>query len=167
MTRSFSLRHDLNVSVEGFWRHIFESERFNRALYEERLGFDYKLEHWDASSGLRRARIWPTADVPKPVAAVLGDKLSLLEEGTYDRESGRYEFRAVPSTLSDRVVTRGSVVAEAVDDDRCVRTVEITIEARVFGVGKLIEAFVESTTRDQYNINAEYANEYLAEHGLS
>lgn len=162
MTKTFTMTHTLNASVPEFWERIFASESFNEELYRDELGFQYKLEEWDAETGLRRARVWPTADVPKPVAAVLGDKLSFLEEGVYDAAADRYDFVVIPSAMRDRITTTGIVIAEATDDGRCKRTVTITVEARIFGVGKLVEAHLESTTRDQYDRNAAFANEYLS-----
>ncbi len=161
MATTFEMQHTLNASVQDFWEKIFANEVFNEALYRDELGFDYCLEVWDPDSGTRRARIWPTADVPKPVAAVLGDKLSFVEDGVYDAGASRYDFSVMPSTLRDRVTTTGIVIAEPTEDGRCLRRVTITVEARVFGVGKLIEAHIESTTRDQYDRNAAFANQYL------
>ena len=161
MTARLIFEHVFPISVPEFWEKIFASEDFNKALYEDHLGFRYELQEWNAKTGARRARVWPTADVPKPVAAVLGQRISFVEDGIYDREKGRYDFVVIPSTLADRIQTTGSVFAEKQGENECVRKVEIAIEARVFGIGKAIESFLEKTTRDQYESNAQFARDFL------
>ena len=162
MTVHLSLAHEFPISEAGFWEKIFKNADFNRALYEDHLGFEYKLEEWNKQSGVRRARIWPTADVPKPVAAVLGDRISFLEDGVFDRENARYDFLVIPSTMPDRIKTKGSVQTQSLGDARCVRKVEIAIEARIFGIGKAVESFLKATTKEQYESNARFVLDYLA-----
>ncbi|MEZ4288032.1 MAG: DUF2505 family protein [Polyangiales bacterium] len=162
MTTRFRLEHTLNTDVVGFWRDIFENESFNESVYRNALGFRYELLLWDPGTGTRQAKVWPTADVPKTLASVMGDSIAFVEEGLYDRGAQRYDFTIVPTTLSDRIRTRGSVVAVPIDDSTCKRIVEIEIEVRVLGLGRIAESFLETTTREQYDVNADYANRYLA-----
>jgi hypothetical protein len=162
MTITFVIQHELQASVEQFWSEIFESEEFNRALYVDRLGFRYELELWDPATGHRRARVWVTDGVPKPFAGVLGNKVGFVEEGTYDDEAERYDFRVIPSALSRRIPIKGTVVTAPLSERTCERLVTFEIEVRVLGVGPAIEKFLETRMREQYDVNANFINEYLA-----
>jgi len=162
MTVKFVIQHEFHTSVEQFWTEIFKSEEFNRALYIDHLRCGYELELWNPATGRRRARVWPTNTIPKALARVLGDTISFVEEGTCDDDVHRYDFRVLPSRLPERIRVNGSVVTAPLCDRTCERTVTFEIEARVFGIGHMIESFLETTTREQYDENATFINEYLA-----
>jgi len=161
MSRSCVIRHVLDCSVDEFWKHVFMGEDFNRFFYD-RLGFGYELEAWTPESGFRRAKIWPSADLPAPLRALLGDRISFVEEGTYDAEAGRYAFRAIPSAAAERIEVRGCVTVEPISEHQCERRVEIELDARVPGLGGMIERYLETSTREQYDKNAALIGEYTA-----
>jgi hypothetical protein len=161
MAKTLAIRQLLDCSVRDFWERIFASEDFNRYLYDG-LGFEYELQEWDHESGRRRAKVWPTHQMPRPVARVLGERFSFVEEGIYDASAQRYDFRVVPSTLADRIRATGSVLVEPVSEHQCERRVTLTIGAEVLGLGRLIEAYFLAATREQYAKNAALVNEYLA-----
>ena len=113
MAKHLAIRQLLDCSEREFWDRIFRSEDFNRYLYDG-LGFEYELEAWDAETGYRRARVWPTHQMPRAVARVLGDRFSYIEEGKFDALTRRYDFVVIPSTIADRVRAKGTVTVEAV-----------------------------------------------------
>ena len=161
MAKSLALRQLLDCSEAEFWERIFRSEDFNHYLYEG-LGFEYELQEWDPENGYRRAKVWPGQQMPRALARVLGERFSYVEEGTLDSVAERYEFRVIPSTLQDRINATGVVVVEAVSERQCERRVSVEIGAEVLGLGRLIEAYLLSSTREQYVKNAALVNEYLA-----
>lgn len=161
MPKTLAIRQLLDCSEQDFWTRIFESEDFNRYLYEG-LGFEYELQEWDAESGYRRAKVSPGHQMPRPLRKVLGERFSYVEEGTFDRDAERYEFRVIPSALPDRIRAEGHVVVEPVSPVQCERRVEVRIGADVIGLGKLIEGYLVASTREQYAKNAALVNEYLA-----
>jgi hypothetical protein len=138
MTVKFAIRHELPVSAEQFWAEIFRSEDFNRALYVDHLGCGYELELWDPVTGRRRARVQPNNNLPQALAAVLGDKISFVEDGICDDDAEQYDFRVIPSRLGERIQVRGTVVTRPLSKRTCERTVNLEIEARVFGIGGLV-----------------------------
>lgn len=161
MAKTLVIRQLLDCSEQEFWERIFGSEDFNRYLYEG-LGFEYDLQEWDPNTGYRRAKVSPGHQVPRPVAKVLGERFSYVEEGTFDPRTERYEFRVIPSALPDRIRAEGVVVVEAVSERQCERTVSLEISAQVLGLGRLIEGYIVASTREQYAKNAALVNEYLA-----
>ena len=161
MAKRIAIRQLLDCSEQEFWEQIFRSEDFNRYLYDG-LGFEYELEEWNPESGYRRARVWPTHQMPRPVAKVLGDRFSYTEEGRFDAITRQYDFVVIPSTIPDRIRAKGSVSTEAVSPTQCERRVTLEIGADVLGLGRLIETYFVATTRAQYAKNAALVNDYLA-----
>jgi len=161
MPKSLAIRQVLDCPEEEFWDRIFGSEDFNHYLYEG-LGFKYELQEWNQETGYRRAKIWPTHQMPRAVARVLGSRFSYVEEGTFDAEARRYDFRVISSAVTDRIRARGTVTVEAVSAHQCERRVTLEIGAHVLGLGRLIEAYFVTATREQYAKNAALVNEYLS-----
>ena len=161
MSKTLAIRQLLDCPENEFWAGIFGSEDFNKYLYE-RLGFEYELQEWNPDTGYRRAKIWPTPQMPRAVARALGERFSYVEEGTFDADAERYDFRVITSAVADRIRVRGTVAVEGVSDQQCERRVTLEISADVLGLGRLIEAYFVTTTREQYAKNAALVNEYLA-----
>ena len=161
MSKSLAIRQLLDCPEQEFWDRIFGSEDFNHYLYEG-LGFKYELQEWNQETGYRRAKIWPTHQMPRAVARVLGSRFSYVEEGTFDAEARRYDFRVISSAVTDRIRARGTVTVEAVSAHQCERRVMLEIGADVLGLGRLIEAYFVTATREQYAKNAALVNEYLS-----
>ena len=126
------------------------------------LGFGYELESWDPATSYRRARIRPLTNVPKALTDLLGGEISFVEDGACDEAAGRYDFRIIPSRLQERIAVKGSVETRPLTDRACRRIVTLDIQVRMFGVGGVIESLLEATTREQYDKNAAFINEYLA-----
>ena len=161
MPKTLAIRQLLDCSKPDFWERIFRSEDFNRYLYEG-LGFEYELHDWNPETGYRKAKVWPAHQMPRAVAKVLGERFSYFEEGTFDPLAERYEFRVIPSTLADRIRAHGTVTVAPVSESQCERRVTLQIGADVVGLGRLVEAYLVATTREQYVKNAALVNDYLA-----
>jgi hypothetical protein len=161
MPKNLAIQQLLDCSEKEFWVRIFASEDFNQYLYDG-LGFGYELQEWNPDTGFRRAKIWPSQQMPRAVARVLGDRFSYVEEGTFDAEAGRYDFRIITSAATDRIRSKGAVAVEPVSARQCERRVTLEIAADVPGLGRLIESYLVTTTREQYAKNAALVNEYLA-----
>jgi hypothetical protein len=161
MSKSLVIRQLLDCSEQEFWERIFGSEDFNQYLYEG-LGFEYELQEWNPDTGYRRAKVSPGHQMPRPVAKVLGERFSYVEEGTFDPSSERYEFRVIPSALPDRIRAEGVVVVQGISENQCERKVTVEINANVLGLGRLVETYLVASTREQYVKNAALVNEYLA-----
>ncbi|MBW1831454.1 MAG: hypothetical protein DRH23_02485 [Deltaproteobacteria bacterium] len=161
MPKTLEIRQLLDCTEETFWERIFHNEDFNHYLYDG-LGFKYELQEWNPETGYRRAKLWPMQQMPRAVASVLGERFSYIEEGTFDAEAERYDFRVITSAVADRIRVRGTVTVEAVPPNQCERRVALEIGADVLGLGRLIEAYFVAMTREEYAKNAALVNEYLA-----
>jgi hypothetical protein len=108
-------------------------------------------------------RTEPKADAPAAVRKVLGDSLSYVEEGVLDPKTGRYKYTITPSKLANKVSIKGELWVEPRGEKRCERIVDVSISVDVFGVGRLIENFVEKTTRDSYDKASDWTRKWLRE----
>jgi hypothetical protein len=161
----FTIRHTFDVDPETFWTKTFKSAEFNKELYLKGLefkGYDILEDKVDGDGKLhRRVRTEPKADAPAAVRKVLGDSLSYVEEGVLDPTTNRYKYKITPSKLANKVSIKGELWVEPRGDKRCERIVDVSIDVDVFGVGRIIESFVEKTTRDSYDKATDYTRTYL------
>ena len=138
--KKFTLRHEINCSVEHFWKVFFDKE-FNTSLYLNELRFpQFEITEQIEKDGkvTRRVRGTPKMNVPKAVAKLLGDGFSYDEEGNFDPDKGLWTWKLLPNSLKGKLNTSGSVRVERISDDKCCRVAAIECEAKVFGVGGLI-----------------------------
>ena len=166
----FSLRHTFDCDVDTFWKEIFRNRDFNLDLYLNKLQFDtydVENEHEDDQGRFhRRVKITPRAKAPAMIQKALGEKFSYTEDGVWEPSDGKYHFRIIPSTMSEKSTIQGTLWAEPESDGKCVRCCEMEITVRVFGVGKVIESFVEKTTRDSYEVAATETQRWLRDKGM-
>jgi hypothetical protein len=139
----------LPCTPEIFWA-TFLNESYLKALYLDELGYRAfaVIEIGETS---RKLRIVPKMKLPAPVAKLIGDSFAFEDHGTLDRAKGESTWRMVqPASLDsktkarkDVVTMQGTVRIEASGDGQCRRTDEFTIEAKIFGLGGLIESSIE------------------------
>ena len=139
----------LPCTPDTVWASFFD-EPYLRALYLDELesrAFDV-LELGDTS---RKLRIVPKMKLPSPVAKLIGDSFAYEEHGTLDRASNEWTWRMVqPANLDpkskprkDAVTMHGTALIEPAGDGHCRRTDTFSIEAKIFGLGGLIESTID------------------------
>lgn len=164
-----TIRHELECDEETYWKCVF-AEDYNRRLYKETLKFPgYELvdQKEDDQKIFRKVHVDPpTGSMPAAVKKVVGDKLSWIEEGTFDKGSKRYSFKVVPSAMPEKIQNRGVLWTEKLEGKRCVRLAQISIEVKVFMVGSIIEERLITDLRASYETAAKFTNEYVKEKGL-
>jgi hypothetical protein len=161
MATPFIVRHDLDCTPDFFWERVHPSDAFNDFLYKEKLGFEYEVIRLDPKTGERDARIVPKVDAPAAVKKIFGDG-SFVERGRFDAVKKVYSFDIIPSTLADRIRLGGAMRMEPRGTDGCTRVVDFEVDARVFGLGGVIEAFVQRTVRASYDQSCGFTNEFIA-----
>jgi hypothetical protein len=157
----FALSHEINCDQDGFWARFFDST-LNEKFYKETLAYpDFKvLEQTETDTNIfRKLQIKPALDMPGPIAKLLGPNYSYIEEGSFDKSTQIWTWKQIPSTLVDKLLTQGSIRLEPIDDGKVRRISSITVVAKVFGVGGLIESTSEKQIRQQYDISAKFFSE--------
>jgi hypothetical protein len=143
----------LPCTPDVFWRVYLDPE-YTRALYLGELAYK-RFEVLEVTDTSRKCRVVPKLNLPGPVASLIGDSFMYEDHGSLDRTKNEWTWRMVqPKDLDPRakprkdvVTTRGSVRVEAVGDEQCRRTDEVVIEAKIFGLGGVIEAAAEKELR--------------------
>ena len=80
-------------------------------------------------------RSGPRTRCREPSLGFFGERFSYVEEGTFDAEAERYDFRVITSAVTDRIRAKGTVTVEAVSAHQCERRVTLEIAADVLGSG--------------------------------
>jgi len=159
----FTVTHEINCNVETFWQVFFDKD-FNMKLYTEYLGFpEFKiLDQQETDNDLtRKVSGMPKMDVPGPVAKLLGSNFRYTEEGQLNKKTGVWRWKMIPSVQPDKLRNEGTLRIEPVGDSKVRRIAEIVIEAKIFGVGGLIESSSEKQLRDGWDKSAVYMNQWL------
>jgi hypothetical protein len=165
-----TLRHEIDTDEDTYWAKCVFDADFNKKLYIDALKFpQWKL----LDSKEDDAKIWrkvqvdpPTGDMPGAVKKVIGDRLSYVEEGTFDRKTKRYTFKVTPSTLAEKTKVSGEMWSEKLGEKKIVRLTKMSVEVKIFMVGGLVEDRIISDLRSSYDKGTAFTNQYIKEHGL-
>jgi hypothetical protein len=165
-----TLRHEFDCDEDTYWEKVFFDPEFNRRLYLDALKFPaYKLIDLK-DDGSRRTRVVhidpPLGNLPPPMKKIVGDKLSYVEEGLFDRKTKRYSFRSTPSVMADKTKNSGELRCENLGEKKIARVARITVEVKVFMIGGMIEEKILGDLRHSYEEAAKFTRGYLKEKGL-
>lgn len=161
----FTLTHEINCNVETFWK-IFFDKTFNDVLYKQQLGFPQweELSRTENDKEIRRkASGTPKMDMPGPVAKLMGSSFSYVEDGVFDKTAKTWKWKLTTSAMPDKIRNEGSMRLEAVGDNKVRRISELVVEAKIFGVGGMIESSAEKSLREGWERSAKFMNQWIAD----
>ncbi len=160
----FTLVHDIHCAAERFWELHLDSA-FTRALIEEGLGFhacDIQSVTREGDTVRRVMVVQPKIDVPQAVAKILGPRLSYREDGVYRADTGTWEWTTRLGVMADKIRMGGAMRVEPTGSDRCRRVADLWVDAKVFGLGGLVEKAAEKNMRKGWAEGARWTNAWLA-----
>jgi hypothetical protein len=161
----FTITDRYACGIDRFWAEIFFSPAYNERLYLDGLRFprfEVVRQASGASGALERViRVMPRLDAPAPVRKLIGEALVYEEHGCFDPAGRHFLTRIVPSRLADKLTLTADMWLEPVGPEASDRVVQFTVEARVFGLGALMERFIERTLRENYGLAARFTNAWL------
>jgi hypothetical protein len=162
----FTMNHDLDCDVDKFWQLFLFEEGFNDKLFKELEFPEWKLLEQKEEGNIihRVVKAVPKMDAPGPVAKLLGDKFGYTERGKYDKTTKIYTFVIETSAMKEKLKNEGKVVCEPRGEGKSRRVVDILAEAKVFGVGGMIESSFEKSYRSGWGKSAEFINRWVKEH---
>jgi hypothetical protein len=170
LTVRYKIQHLFNTDEATFWEKIFFDPEYNQALFVDYLKFDpYRvLEHVQNPDGSIRRRVEcaPPVEIPAVARKVLGDSTAYVEEGRFDPKTRRFSIEVIPRVAADKLKSRATMWVEPRGDKKIERFVEIENEVRIFGIGKMLEAFIEKQTRDVYDEATAFTNDWIAKKGF-
>lgn len=163
--------HEIECNVDTFWEKIFLDDAFNERLHKSHLKFvDWKVvERQETPSGFRRVvEVVPqVGDLPAALKKVLGDNIRYREQGEYFKDERKYRVAVIPSALGGKLTVQGEVMCEPITETRCRRIFNVRVQARIFGLGGMLENRIVSDMQRSYDRAAAFTNNYLREGGLS
>ncbi len=158
------LEHDINCDADTFWS-IFFDEKLNAAIYKHGLEFpEMSIVSFTDEGGkvTRKLAAQPKLkNLPGPVAKLLGSNFRYVEESSLDRAEGVFRFKLVPNTMADKLKQEGSMRITPVGEKKVKRIVDVTVEAKIFAIGGLVEGAAEKTLREAWDTSAKYMNEWI------
>lgn len=168
---SFTIRHTLPLDVDTFWNKVFFDEEFNRRLYLDKLRFRRfeRQSFEEGQDGSRQQTLLtePRVSMPGPIQKIVGESFYYLETGHFDPQSKRYKLNIEAPSFKDRFRLEGELWVEPKGDKSVERIFAVDCQVKIFGVGGMIESFVEKTTRESHDLAVEFTKAYAAEKGLS
>jgi hypothetical protein len=162
----FTMTHQIHCDAETFWK-VFLDKKFNETLFTGPMGFpDFKVtEQTETGTTIsRKVSAQPKMEVPGAVQKLLGDGFRYTEEGSMNKSERVWGWKIIPSTLADRIHTSGAVRVEPSGEHEVRRITEVSVEAKIFGLGGLLESTAEKELRKIWDKSAEYMNKWVAEH---
>lgn len=170
MATRFVCRNIFNTDADTFWSKVFFAPDYNTGLYLEGLGFKsyeaISLEEKPDGSKTRRFRTEPKAEAPAVVTKLIGGSLTYEETGSFDAKTKVWTYQVRTSKMADKIRIGGRYWLEPRGDKKVERICEVDISVDVFGVGGVVEGFIEKTTRETYVKATDFTNEYIRKHGL-
>lgn len=150
---------------ETFWEHAFFSLEYNRKLFLERLKFESweEVERTPTEDGFRRIiEATPrVGDLPGPIKAALKNGAGYREEGEFFRSQSRYVIRVLPNSLRDRLVVGGEITVQPEPAGGCRRINVTHAEAKVFGIGGLLENRILDDVERSTRKSGEFTEQWL------
>jgi hypothetical protein len=148
-----------------FWEHYFDPE-FAVRLHLEGLGSlsaEVVAQEGDLQSGLTRTlRYSQKPNMPGPVRKIFGEEIVTTEVSTFNPSLSTTTFSLTPGTMADKTHIDGSIALSEAGG----QTTEVfALEARVkiFGVGPVVERFIEMQARDIQNKSVAFMREALGQ----
>lgn len=158
--RSVTASHVFSCDIDTFWKTFFDDE-YNRALYMDELKFK-SFAVLEKTPTSRKMRITPKMSLPGPVEKLLGESFAYEDHGILDRDKNEFAWKMIPSTMKDKLFTKGTVKLEPAGEGKVKRTDSVSIEAKVFAVGGLIEQTTEKEIRAGWDKERGFLERWLA-----
>ncbi|MEN9581718.1 MAG: hypothetical protein RJA70_4727 [Pseudomonadota bacterium] len=159
------IEHTFDCGVERFWAEVFFDRAFNEALFLGRLKFERweEVERTETSDGFIRVveAIPRVGDVPGPIKALLKNGAGYRERGEFRRSASRYSLSVTSLSLPDKLVVTGDMSVEPRGEGRCHRLYLAHVQAKLFGIGGLLEKLVLDNIEKSYTKSATFTESWL------
>ncbi len=161
--RSFTLVQDIATDPESHWK-LFLDPEFDKTQYLKGFGFPaYEVVEHKVSDDevIHRIRVTPKLDLPAVVAKAFGPRFGYTEDGKFDKKSQTWRSRMIPNILADRMHSDAVVRVAPAGEGKSRRTCELSVEAKIFGIGGLVESALEKNLRQGWERGAAFMNAWL------
>jgi hypothetical protein len=161
--------HDIQGSEDTFWKLFFDKE-YNEALFLKTLGFDaWKVVSQDEGAD-RIERVIDAVpkigDLPGPLKKLVENGVGYRERGTFIRAEHRMKVVVEPTVMHDKLSISGVIHTERTGDRSCRRIYDAVVNAKVFGIGGMIEGRIMQDIKQSYDKAAAFTNQWIRDKGL-
>lgn len=162
---TFTMTHELDCDQERFWTLFFDNE-LNHAIFAHLEFPEWTIveERDDAKEHVRIVKATPKIELPAAVQKLLGASFGYTEEGRLDKATSVWHFDVKPSTMASKLINTGTVKCEPAGPGKCKRITEMFMEAKVFGLGGIIESSMERGSRIGWGKSATFINQWIGSH---
>ena len=162
---TFTMKHELECDCERFWKLFFDLP-FNEQLYKALEFPAWKLLDSKETDQeiVRTVKAMPKMDAPAAVVKLLGSSFGYDEVGRFDKATKTLKFVIKTSVMTEKLRNEGTVKCEPRGEGKSLRVVEIIAEAKVFGVGGMIESAFEKSFRTGWQKSADFINKWVEDH---
>ncbi len=160
---TFTMKHELDCDCDRFWALFFDRE-FNEALFKA-LGFPawtLASTYETAAEIVRHVTAIPKIEAPAAVAKLLGSSFGYDEQARFDKASKTLTFVITPNVLAGKLKNEGTLRCDPRADGRSTRVVTIVAEAKVFGLGSIIESVFEKSFQVGWQDSANFLNTWVS-----
>jgi hypothetical protein len=153
-----SLTYGWDCTPEEFWALYFDPD-FTVKMHLEALGStsaEVVSQEGDLSSGLvRTLRYGQKPNMPGPVRKIFGEEVVTTEVSTFDPATSTSTFTMTPGTMADKTHIDGAI-ALALENGSTVESFSLDARVKIFGVGPIVERFIEQQARDSQGKAVEF-----------
>ncbi|MGW2084134.1 DUF2505 family protein [Streptomyces sp. NPDC001880] len=147
----FTTTNEFNGALSKIWELLLD-DVITAEVYLQDLGY----AEWavaDRQEGpeqtTRRVAMQPKRELPGPLAKLFGSGYRETEKSTFSTSERTWHWKRIPSTMADKIRMEGAVRFEELGPDRSRVISEISVEAKIFGVGGLFESSFEKSYREE------------------
>ncbi len=165
------IEHVYECSEETFWNKLFLDEEYNQRMFSEALKFPVwkvlKSEERE-NEVVREIDVVPRlGDLPTALKKVVGENVGYREQGVWDKTARRYRLSITPNKLGDKLAIKGELFTEPAGPGKCRRVYKGSVEAKIFGVGSMLEKRILADLEKSYEVGARFTNQFLKDKGLT
>jgi hypothetical protein len=162
---TFTMRHDVDCGLVRFWALFFDGD-FNEAVFKALEFSAWKLvARTDSETEIvRTVEATPKLELPAPVAKLLGSSFGYEEVARFDKASKTLKFVMKTNVMSEKLRSDGTVTCVPRGEGKITRVVTITTEAKVFGLGGVVESALEKSLRSAWQKSADFMNQWVKVH---
>ena len=162
-----TVRHDMPVNADRWWRGHYFDRGFLTHNYVEQQGFAsiefVELHFHPGGTSRRHIRYVKKLDFPRALARLVEDTITIEERGEMGPD-GRMRFDIQSSSrLSNRVQMGGTLWVEP-RAGGITRVSGLTYKVNVLGVGGLLEKLIARNNDEYYAMEARLVADYAAAH---
>lgn len=162
----FSLEHRFDIDRETYMAEVYFNKEMGRQM-DQALGLGSKelIEEVDDEAIYKRVNmVRPQRDLPRALRKVLGDKgLGFFETTIHYKGEFRLEWKMKTEMMPDRIFGGGEILILD-DNGATIRRVSGEINAKIFGVGGMIEKTSVENVRESYDKAAAITSQWIADH---